>query len=467
MRKILPVNEHRTLLFVGLTISVVVLNGTMIPVALPQIGREMSLGSAQVGWLITGYFLVLGVAVPFFGRLADLYGVSRLYASGLAVFLLGSVACILAPDYLALLGGRLLQGFGAAAVAGLGPTAVSLSHSSRRRGGALGLLNAAAGTAGALGPVTGGFLTDTFGWRYLFAVGILLGTLAPLALKVMPRDGKRGDEGLDWLGGLLLGITVAGTLLALTQGVEIGWKSRLVLPASSAALVAAALLLVQQRIASNPFVPRNLLGNRAYVHLGAITLLLVGIYLTVESIMPLPLAEAGGLSSTQIGIVLLPPALVNASWGFFAGTLVDRYGVRAPLLVAVGIVVIGLLGLSATGAGGSVSITSGLIAVVLAGGTLARVALIKGVSLITPPEYLSSGISINEMIWMVGVGFGTGLFVATSAARSGKVEGLNPLYLGNFVGYSDAFLLLALPPLLAFLASFGLKKSTLISNQGP
>lgn len=451
-------NERRVLAFVGLTVSGVVLNGTMVPVALPQIGRELSLGPGQVGWLITGYFLVLGVAVPFFGRLADLHGVGRLYAVGLAAFLMGSAACVIAPGYPVLLGGRLVQGLGAAAVAGLGPTAVSLSLPAEKRGRALGLVNAAAGAAGAAGPVVGGFLTDALGWRYLFAAGVLLGVLAPLAPRVLPQ-GDTGGGRLNWWGGLLLGTAVAGVLLALTRGAETGWQDRLVLVASGTALAAAVVFVLQQRVSSSPFIPRVLLRDRTYVHLGVLTLLLLGVYLTMESVAPLPLAEANGLSASQIGLVLLPPALINAAWGLFAGRLVDRYGVRVPLAAAAGVAAVGLFLLSAFGVGGPLWLISGLLAVVIAAGTLARVAIIKGVSMVTPKEHLSSGITINEMVWMLGVSLGTALFVSTAAARSEVSEGLNPLYSGGFAGYSDAFLVLAVSLLLACLASLRLKKA--------
>jgi len=444
------------LAFVSVTVSAVVLNGTMLPVALPEIGRELSLGPAEVGWLVSGYFLVLGVAVPFFGRLADLHGVGRLYAAGLLAFLLGSVACALAPGYPVLLAGRLVQGLGAAAVAGLGPTAVSLAYSSERRGGALGIVNATAGAATALGPVAGGLLTGSLGWRYLFVAGVVFGALAPLAQKALPRDRAAGGGRLDWAGGFLLGAAVGGALLALTVGAEDGPSAPLVPWSAGAAMAAAAAFVVRQRRARSPFLPRALLGERAYVRLGAVTLLLVGINLTVESTVALPLAEAKGLSAAQIGLVLLPPALLNAAWGPFAGRIVDRFGVRLAVRAGVVGAIVTLLVLSASGVGGPVWLASATIALLLAGGTLARVAIVKGVSLVTPSERLPSGISINEMVWMVGVGVGTALFVATAAAREGAAGGLNPLHSGGFVGYSDAFLVLVVPPLLALLASLGL-----------
>ena len=264
-------SERRVLAFVGLTVSAVVLNGTMVPVALPQIGSELSLGPGQVGWLVTGYFLVLGVAVPFFGRLADLYGVGRLYAVGLAAFLAGSVACALAPGYPVLLGGRLVQGLGAAAVAGLGPTAVSLSlPAEKTRSRALGLVNAAAGAAGAAGPVVGGFLTDALGWRYLFAAGVLLGVLAPLAPRVLP-NGDTGGGRLNWWGGSATGnVAVAGALLALTRIAETGWHDPLVLLSSGVGVDRGSVVHgTAAGMASSPFIPSSLLRDRTYVHLGS------------------------------------------------------------------------------------------------------------------------------------------------------------------------------------------------------
>lgn len=429
------------------------LNGTMLPVALPQIGQELSLTAVQVGWLVTGYFLVLGVAVPFFGRLADLYGIARLYAVGLSVLLLGSVVCGFAPDYPLLLVGRLFQGLGAAAVAGLGPAAVNFAYSPERRGGALGIFNAAAGAGAALGPVVGGTLTDALSWRYIFVVGALFGVLAPLALKILSGRGEDATgERMDWIGGILLGVAVAGALLALTWGAENGWSNALVGWSSGLAIVSASLFVGQQRRSRNPFIPRVLL-QRSYVRLGTITLLLIGISLTVESIVPLPLADAKDLSASRIALVLLPPALLNVVWGPFAGRLADRYGTRALLVAAAAALVLALLMLSTFGVSGSIWVVSAIVVVVVTGGTLARLTIIKGVSLVTPQENQASAVAINEMLWMLGVGLGTAIFVATSTAREDSREGINLLYSGHFASYSDAFLVLAIPLLLGLLVS--------------
>lgn len=299
------------LAFVCATAFAVVLNGTMLPFALPEIGEAMSLGPVALGWIITGYFLVNGVAIPFFGRLADLHGVDRLYTIGLAVFFLGAFLCVAAPGFAPLMAGRLVQGADAAAVVGLGPTAVSLIFPPERRGQALGPVGAAIGVGAASGPVLGEVVTDLVGWRWLFVAGVLFGALAPLAPRVVPQGATSPGGRLDFAGGLLFALSLGGGLLALTQGAEGGAGSPVFLLSAGVALVALVGFLVRQGTAPVPFVPRVLLRNRAYVWLCVATLLLVGVSIAVEVAVPLPLAGIGGLGATQIGLVLMLAALIN------------------------------------------------------------------------------------------------------------------------------------------------------------
>jgi MFS transporter, DHA2 family, metal-tetracycline-proton antiporter len=445
------------LAFVCATAYAVVLNGTMLPVALPEIGEALYLGPVALGWIITGYFLVNGVAIPFFGRLADLHGVGRLYTIGLATFFFGSFLCVAAPVYALLMAGRLVQGAGAAAVVGLGPTAVSLVFPPERRGRALGLVGAAIGVGAASGPVLGGVVTDLAGWRWLFVAGILFGALAPLAPRVLPRGATSPGGRLDLAGGLLFALALGGGLLALTQGAEDGPGSPVFLVSAGVAVVALVGFVVRQRTAPVPFVPRALLRNRAYVWLCVATLLLVGVIIAVEVAVPLPLAGIGGLGATQIGLVLMPAALITIVWGPASGGLVDRLGVALPTVLGVAACVVAVVLLSGFGVGGPAWVTGALVAVVAAGTTLAKIATSTGVSLSVPEENLPSGISVNEMVWISGTSVGTALFSAVAAARSGASGAINPLHSGPGVGYSDAFLSLAVPLLALLAISFTLR----------
>jgi EmrB/QacA subfamily drug resistance transporter len=455
--------EHRqaddrlVLAFVCATAFAVVLNGTMLPVALPEIGDALLLGPVALGWIITGYFLVNGVAIPFFGRLADLHGVDRLYTIGLAVFFFGSFLCVVAPGFGLLMAGRLVQGAGAGAVVGLGPTAVSLVFPPERRGRSLGLVGAAIGVGAASGPVLGGLVTDLVGWRWLFVAGVLFGALAPIAPRVLPRGATSPGGRLDLPGGVLFALALGGGLLALTQGAEGGAGSPVFLLSAAVAVAALVGFVVRQGTAPVPFVPRVLLRNPAYVWLCVATLLLVGVIIAVEVAVPLPLAGIGGLGATQIGLVLMPSALITIVWGPVSGRMVDRLGVALPTVLGVAACVVAVVLLSGFGVGGSAWVTGALVAVVAAGTTLAKIATSTGVSLAVPEENLPSGISVNEMVWISGTSVGTALFSAVAAARSDAPDAVNPLHAGPGVGYSDAFLSLVVPLLVLLAVSSTLR----------
>ena len=212
--------------------------------------------------------------------------------------------------------------------------------------------------------------------------------------------------------------------------------------------------MVRQRTAPGSFVPRALLRNRVYAWLCVATLLLVGVIIAVEVAVPLPLAGIGGLGATQIGLVLMPAALITIVWGPASGGIVDRLGVALPTVLGVAACVIAVVLLSGFGVGGPAWVTGALVAVVAAGTTLAKIATSTGVSLSVPEENLPSGISVNEMVWISGTSVGTALF---AAARSGASGAINPLHSGPGVDYSDAFLSLAVPLLALLAISFTLR----------
>jgi MFS family permease len=376
---------------------------------------------------------VNGVAIPFFGRLADLYGVDRLFGVGLATFFLGSLLCVLAPSFVLLMAGRLVQGVGGAAAVGLGVTALSLAYGPEIRGRAIGFVVAAVGVGAAAGPP--------------------LGALAPLAPKVLPRGATSSERRLDLPGGLFFALALGGALLALTEGASGG---ALFLASAGVAVAAIAGFVYRQATAPVPFVPRALLDNGSYVWLCAATLLLVGAMPTVEVGVPLPLAQLEGLGATRIGLVLLPAAVLTIFWGPASGGIVDRFGVAGPVALGAAVSAAAVALLSGVGVGGPPWVVGALVVVVGAGVTLAKISLLTGVSLTVPEANLPSGIAVNEMVWVSGISIGTAFFSAVAAARADATESLNPLHTGPGAGYSDAFLALAFPLLLVILVSLKL-----------
>ena len=147
-----------------------VLNASALGVMLPDIAAELSVDSGQLGWVMTGFLLVFGIAIPFYGRLADRYGAKPLFILGLSLFALGSLVCALAPGFGILLLGRIIQASGGAAVPGLGMTLASRAYGPDSSGKALGILAATIGGASAIGPLLGGVLSGSLGWESIFFI---------------------------------------------------------------------------------------------------------------------------------------------------------------------------------------------------------------------------------------------------------------------------------------------------------
>ena len=165
------VNRKAILLVVCIPTFFSVLNASAVVVLLPEIGAEFSVGSASLSWLMSGFLLVYGIAIPFFGRLADIYGARRFFLFGILLFSLGSLLAALAPNYELLLGARVVQALGGAALPGLGMTLASRAFGPGNRGAALGALSATMGSGAAIGPLLGGTMSAQFGWQSLFVNG--------------------------------------------------------------------------------------------------------------------------------------------------------------------------------------------------------------------------------------------------------------------------------------------------------
>lgn len=431
-------------MLVAAAILTSVLSGSMLNVALPQIGRDFNVEPARLGWLVTGFLLVFGISTPFYGRLADQFGARRLFVYGLVIFAAGSLLCMLAPNYVVLLAGRLVQGVGSGAIPGLGVALVSRAYPPAMRGQVMGLVSAAVGSGAAIGPTLGGLLVGLFGWQALFAVPMLAGLLAPIAWRVIPRGNQYVNEPLDLPGGVLLALTVAGALLAATEASRSGLRAPMVVTSMVVAIVAAIGLVLRQRLAATPFVPRDLLRNRRFVSLISLSFVSMAFNLPIFVAVPLMLTNVNQLSPVEVGLTLLPEALCYTLLGPVAGRVVDRRGPRLP--IRSGLVVMGfaIALLSLFGAGAPAWVVSILVALVSVGFAFVNSPLTTTISLLLPSERLSSGLSMNSMLFFLGGAFGTALISAVLTARASASRALNLIATGPASAFSDTFLVLLL-----------------------
>ena len=448
------------LLIVCVALFFGVLNASAVGVTLPEIAEDLAIETGQLGWLMTGFLLVYGVAIPFYGRLADIYGARPLFIFGVAVFAIGSVLSALASDFWFLLGARLVQAIGGAAVPGLRMTLASRAYGPQNRGAVLGIVAATIGGGAAVGPLLGGVLSQSFGWQSVFVATSLAAITIPFALMVLPGEKEKSGGKLDLWGGAALGLLVGGILLAPAEWARTGWNSPLAGAGAVLAIVGLAVLLARQLTASSPFIPRELTRNLRYLSLVSMSFSVMAANLAVLIGLPILLTTFHGLNPLEVGLVMLPGAVSSSAFGMLAGKLTDRFGARLPTWCGTPLMLVGILALSIS-ADASVFTIAVFAGVLGAGFGLMNTPLAATISRLVQGPMLASALSINSMLFFLGGSFGTTLLMVVVNLRAGAgIGSLNPFHSGASAGFSDGFLLLLLPVLAAGALSLTLPRIT-------
>ena len=444
-------NREAVLLVVAIPTFFSVLNASGVVVLLPEIGTDLSVGSSGLSWMMSSYLLVYGIAIPFFGRLADIYGARPFFLFGVILFSIGSLLAALAPSYELLLGARVVQALGGAALPGLGMTLASRAFPPGARGAAFGVISATLGAGAAIGPLLGGVLSETFGWQSLFVVTAFAALVAPLALVFLPKDEEKSPESLDIIGGLLLAAMLSGLLLAVTEGGKSGWGSPLVLGAATMALSALVLGALRFRAAAAPFLPRELVAAPRYLGLLGTSFTAMAVNLGALVSLPLVLTSRHNLSIGEVGLVLLPGAVATAILGLIAGRVVDKIGGRLPVRLGISLMLLASLGLS-TFIGSEIWQITIFVVALGAGFALLNTPIAAVVSQVVRPQMLPSALSINTMVLFLG-GSLSAAFVTFILSERSSASALNPLHTGFASDFSDAFLILSLLMLVAMALS--------------
>jgi MFS transporter, DHA2 family, metal-tetracycline-proton antiporter len=418
-----------------------VLSTTMFNVVLPEIGRDFDVTPATLGWLFTAYSLVFAIATTFYGRLGDLYGIRRFLIVGISIFSLGSLFAAISLNFELLIAARIFQATGAAAIPALGTATIFRIVPAERRGMAMGYMSAVIGTGAGLGPVIGGVLADFVSWRALFLIPGALVMIIPLLLRMLPSLEGTGRGTLDIVGGVFMGTSIGGLLISVTNLERAGISSPMVWVPFGVFVFGMLLLINRVRVREDAFIPRVLLGNRNYMLLGMTAL---GMMMTAMGSMitlPLLLDQVQGIRVGQIGIVLLPSAVVSAILGPIGGKLADRFGSTVPLRMGIGSLFIGVTLLSTFGTSGSALTVSILGIFVGAGMGLAGAPLLNSVSLVLPQRQAGMGVGLIHMLFLLGGSFGVTLMTAIIDARTGIESSINVFHSGSGATFADTFLL--------------------------
>jgi EmrB/QacA subfamily drug resistance transporter len=325
--------------------SLAFVDGSVVNVALPALGRSLSADAAALQWVINAYLLPLSALLLLGGAAGDRFGRRRLLTLGTALFGLTSLGCALAPNIAVLLGARFLQGLSAALLMPNSLAILGANFTGAAKGRAVGIWAATGAALGAAGPVLGGWLIDLGNWRGIFLINLPLaaGAIA-LALRYLPADRPGRAQPLDLLGGVM---ATAG-LGALTWGLTLRSTLPRWTPVALALLLSgvAALLgfaLIERRRGERAMLPISLFASREFVGLSLLTLFLYGALGAVFVLIPYVMIEAAHYSATAAGAALLPLPLVLAVTSPSLGALAGRVGSRIPLALGSLVVALGFL----------------------------------------------------------------------------------------------------------------------------
>lgn len=316
----------------------VILDTTIVNIALPQIGQE--LGRAEgIEWIVTGYLLAVGLVQLATGHLSDRFGKKAAFTVSLALFALGSLLSALAPNLLVLVAFRILQGLGGGAMMPVGLAMMYELFPPDRRGTALGIWGIAAMAAPAMGPVIGGWIATSVSWRWIFAVNVPIGIVGVILARRLLRDvGFREQRRLDWGSWLLAGVSLSALLVAFDRVPDWGWGSVKFWMLAAAGVAGLGWFVVRELHSSSPLLEMRMFKVTTFSLTVAIVWLVTSAQFARLVIMPVELQVVRGLNPLQAGLVLAPAALGTAITMPLGGRIADRIGPRIPVTVGLAII---------------------------------------------------------------------------------------------------------------------------------
>jgi EmrB/QacA subfamily drug resistance transporter len=437
----------------------IVLDATIVNVALPSIREDLGFSETSLAWVVNAYLLTYGGLLLLGGRLGDLFGHRRLFIYGITLFTVSSLACGVSSTQGMLVAARAVQGVGGAVA-----SAVSLSlimvlfTETGERAKAMGFFGFVASGGGTLGVLLGGVLTDSLSWHWIFLVNVPIGVaVVALCLRLLPAaHGPRATGRVDVPGALTVTAALMVAVYAIVNGNDKGWTSLQTLGLLAVAVALLATFLTIEARVSAPLVPLRLFRLHNLRTANIVGVLWAGAMFAWFFLAALYLQLVLGYSPLEVGLAFLPSTLIMGAFSVgLSARLVMRFGIRAPLGVGLGLASIGLLLFVRAPVDGDY-LTDVLPSMVLLGfgaGMAFNPMLLAAMNDVGPTEAgLASGV-VNTA-FMMGGALGLAILTSIAASRTDSLRGSGDAPLDALVGgYHLAFLVGAIFAIAA--ATFG------------
>lgn len=401
----------------------IVLDVTIVGVALPSIREDLGFSEESLAWVVNAYLITFGGFLLLGGRLGDLFGHRKLFLLGIALFTLASAACGFATSQEMLVGARAVQGIGGAVVSAVALSLMmTLFTEPAERAKAMGVFGFVASGGGSIGVLLGGVLTDVLNWHWIFLVNVPVGiAVVVLAFMLIPAARiATASQKLDVAGAVTVTAALMLAVYAIVNGNEVGWgtaRTLGLLAASGALLV--AFLVVESRVES-PLVPLRLFRLRNIAVSNVVGVLWAGSMFAWFFLSALYLQLVLGYSPLEVGLAFLPGNIIMGILSIgLSAKLVLRFGIRLPLATGLGLAALGLLLFARAPVDGNfvVDVLPAMLLLGLGAGMAFNPVLLAAMSDVEPTEAgLASGV-VNTS-FMMGGALGLAVLASLAAART-------------------------------------------------
>ncbi|WP_175810517.1 DHA2 family efflux MFS transporter permease subunit [Burkholderia cepacia] len=433
------------LIVLCLGVLMIVLDSTIVNVALPSISTDLHFTETALVWVVNAYLLTFGGCLLLGGRLGDLYGQRRMFLAGLVVFTLASLACGLAQSQTMLIAARAVQGLGGAVVSAVSLSLImNLFTEPGERARAMGVYGFVCAGGGSIGVLLGGLLTSSLSWHWIFLVNLPIGiAVYAMCVALLPRPrAPAGTARLDVAGAVTVTASLMLAVYGIVGGNEAGWLSTQTVVLIGTAVALLALFIAIEARAAHPLMPLTLFAARNVALANVIGVLWAAAMFAWFFLSALYMQRVLGYGPLQVGLAFLPANLIMAAFSLgLSARIVMRFGIRGPIAAGLLIAACGLALFSrAPVDGGFVwHVLPGMTLLGIGAGVAFNPMLLAAMSDVDPADSgLASGI-VNTA-FMMGGALGLAVLASLAAARTDVLAAANAAPLDALNGgYHAAF----------------------------